>query len=72
MGTLVYHKDSVQAIAWARLPQHRPMEILKDCDSEDDMSSAEKENRERWLVSGGKDGRLAIWGLMEFKKDDKR
>jgi hypothetical protein len=30
------------------------------------MSREEKARRCRWLVSGGKDGRVVVWGLMDF------
>ncbi|KAI0255015.1 WD40-repeat-containing domain protein [Lactifluus subvellereus] len=37
-----------------------------DDDDDDEMTSEEKARRSRWLVSGGKDGRVAVWGLMDF------
>jgi hypothetical protein len=30
------------------------------------MSGEEKARRSRWLVSGGKDGRVVVWALMDF------
>ncbi len=38
----------------------------------DEMSTEEKARRSRWLVSGGKDGRVAVWALMDFtaRKDN--
>ena len=42
-------------------------ESVKDED-EDDMSEAEKKERERWLISGGQDNRVAIWLLIDFEK----
>ena len=42
-------------------------EIDEDEDNEDDeMTVGEKARRARWLVSGGKDGRVVIWELMDF------
>jgi hypothetical protein len=35
-------------------------------DEDDEMSGEEKARRSRWLVSGGKDGRVVVWELMNF------
>jgi len=35
-------------------------------DGDDEMSGEEKARRSRWLVSGGKDGRVVVWALMDF------
>jgi hypothetical protein len=32
----------------------------------DEMSAEEKAKRSRWLVSGGRDGRVTVWALMDF------
>lgn len=37
-----------------------------DEDGNDEMSGEEKARRSRWLVSGGKDGRVVVWALMDF------
>ena len=37
-------------------------------EDEDEMSAEEKARRARWLVSGGKDGRVAVWALMDFTR----
>ena len=40
--------------------------IDEDDDEDDEMSREEKARRSRWLVSGGKDGRVVVWALMDF------
>ena len=75
LGTLSYHKKSCQAVAFAR---SEPRSIGSDGGGErheededeygDEMSEVEKEERTRWLVSGGQDHRVAIWSLIEFGK----
>ena len=37
-----------------------------DEDEDDEMSGEEKARRSRWLVSGGKDGRVVVWALIDF------
>jgi hypothetical protein len=37
-----------------------------EIDDDDEMTMAEKARRARWLVSGGKDGRVVVWELMDF------
>jgi ASTRA-associated protein 1 len=116
LGTLVYHKDALQAIAFAHASpvaapnthQHfsttssggggeedsapgtgvlagsrtsgRPSDgddgegdVVDDGDDgggseeeDDEMNGEEKARRSRWLVSGGKDGRVVVWGLIDF------
>jgi hypothetical protein len=42
----------------------------EDADTDtDEMSAEEKARRSRWLVSGGKDGRVAVWALMDFTRE---
>jgi hypothetical protein len=38
----------------------------EDEDEDDEMNGEDKARRSRWLVSGGKDGRVVVWGLMDF------
>ena len=86
LGTLDYHKDGVQALAFARTtspPSHPPpcsgaIPISigdsghdEDEDEDEEFSSSEIEARKRWLVAGGKDGRISIWELMDFAKPKK-
>lgn len=88
LGTLDYHKDGVQALAFARSgipPQLRPSQsqsgsgvapklaeedegVADDDDDDDEFSNSEIEARKRWLVAGGKDGRISVWELMDFIK----
>ncbi|TFY68523.1 hypothetical protein EVG20_g3519 [Dentipellis fragilis] len=82
LGTLVYHKNGVQALAFAnrslqsQATNPKPVSSTvrpdddSDSDDEDGMTAAEKESRTRWLVSGGKDGRVAIWELMDFGRKE--
>ncbi|KAG5644377.1 hypothetical protein DXG03_008605 [Asterophora parasitica] len=37
-------------------------------DSADEMDDEERAGRARWLVCGGKDGRVSIWELISFEK----
>ena len=37
-------------------------------DDDDEFSGSEIEARKRWLVAGGKDGRVSVWELMDFTK----
>ncbi|KAI0272162.1 WD-40 repeat-containing protein [Russula aff. rugulosa BPL654] len=69
LGTLIYHKEALQVLSFARA---RPGDC-SDCsdaddgnDEDDEMSGEEKARRSRWLVSGGKDGRVVVWELMDF------
>lgn len=39
-----------------------------DDDEDEEFSGSEIEARKRWLVAGGKDGRISVWELMDFAK----
>ncbi|KAH9972079.1 WD-40 repeat-containing protein [Lactifluus volemus] len=68
LGTLIYHKGAVQTLAFAHAcpSPTRCHGQTDDDDDDDEMSAEEKVRRSRWLVSGGKDGRVAVWALMDF------
>jgi ASTRA-associated protein 1 len=84
LGTLKYHKSSVQALELAHysipLPKkhqaaaHETQERIggtqevDEYEDEDEMDPSDRERRRRWLVAGGKDGRVSIWELMSFEK----
>lgn len=70
LGTLVFHKETCQAVIFART--HTPQ---SKHDTDDEMDEGEKIKRGRWLISGEKNGRVAIWELSTFgrgkdQKDD--
>ncbi|KAJ3991237.1 WD40-repeat-containing domain protein [Lentinula boryana] len=72
LGTLKYHKDGCQALSFATMiridPSSRYKEQDEDADEDEDMLDEEKLQRGRWLMSGGKDKRIAIWELISFEK----
>ena len=66
----MYHKKNCQSIAFARShptgPSGAASAGAEDYEEEDEMSEAEKQERTRWLVSGGQDSRVVIWSLIDF------
>ena len=75
LGELGYHRDTVHCVAFASRRTSSTIEQeerestieLGDEDSEDDEGVEDgAPPRERWLISGGKDRRVALWGLMDF------
>ncbi|KAF9453422.1 WD-40 repeat-containing protein [Macrolepiota fuliginosa MF-IS2] len=70
LGTLKYHKSSCQAIEFARSPANAesPTTPNDDDESDDELTLEERTKRGRWLVAGGKDGRISIWSLISFSK----
>ncbi|KZP31812.1 WD40 repeat-like protein [Athelia psychrophila] len=70
LGTLAYHKEGCQAVAFACSLREAaaPVESEEDTD-ENDMGAVEKEVRSRWLVAGGKDSRVSIWEMISFRDD---
>ncbi|KAF8896230.1 WD-40 repeat-containing protein [Infundibulicybe gibba] len=77
LGTLKYHKTGCQALEFARSLDRVPKPDLGvqddhdrrgDEDEDEEMSAEEKAARARWLVSGGKDGRVAVWALIDFDR----
>jgi len=61
LGTLVFHKETCQTVIFARthVSSSKP-------DPDEEMTEEEKIRRGRWLISGEKNGRVAIWGLGTF------
>ncbi|KAJ3566141.1 hypothetical protein NP233_g7182 [Leucocoprinus birnbaumii] len=70
LGTLKYHKSTCQAVEFARSSgcDHLESQSESGIVSDDEMSSEEKAERDRWLLGGGKDGRISIWSLIQFSK----
>lgn len=62
LGTLAYHKEGCNAIAFAYGAANNVS------GSEDKFDGDELEVKSRWLATGGKDGRVAIWKLKDFLK----
>lgn len=61
LGTLRYHKTACQILAFAR---YIPDEIF----DEDDLDREEKMKVRRWLLGGGKDGRISVWDLKDLDR----
>ena len=64
LGTLEYHKKSIQALIFAR----DISAIVNEDDSEDEMTTEEKVERSRWLIVGSQDNRASVWPLISFEK----
>jgi hypothetical protein len=74
LGALEYHKQACQAVAFAHSvvpgPPHGGEDEGQSSvneDSDDEMSAKEIEARTRWLLAGGKEGRVSVWSLMDFE-----
>jgi len=46
-------------------------DVVGDGDDDEEFSSSEIEAQKRWLIAGGKDGRVSIWELMDFAKPNR-
>lgn len=74
LGTLDYHNEAAYAVAFANpyLLAAASSAIPNDdqeLDEDDDgWEAGDSKRRERWLVSAGKEGRVAFWELSSFEK----
>ncbi|KAF5327014.1 hypothetical protein D9619_004885 [Psilocybe cf. subviscida] len=76
LGILRYHKSAIHALEFAHgiagggqeADDHTGHSTDVEFDDEDELSSEEKLARSRWLLSGSKDNRVAIWSLIAFSK----
>jgi WD40 repeat protein len=81
LGDLVYHRESVHVVAFAHVATvnagGNEVESTIELGDEDEDSDPEDAGdgqfvlRERWLVSGSKDRRVAMWELMDFASASK-
>lgn len=62
LGTLAYHRESAQALAFGTTEKEEQsvLEVGGDSDSDEDEDDSPRSN---WLASGGKDRRIALWNL---------
>lgn len=80
LGTLDYHNDAAYAVAFAH---PHSVSMTEDASNRQDDENTDDENdendddgweaedskrREQWLVSAGKEGRVAFWELSTFEK----
>lgn len=67
LGTLAYHRESVQALAWASTesaPRRGDVVGADNGDSDsDDEGEADAGDPGNWLASGAKDRRIALWNI---------
>lgn len=75
LGELGYHRDTVHCVSFAsrrstntaeQAERESTIELGEEDSEDDDGVEDGAPPRERWLVSGGKDRRVALWGLMDF------
>lgn len=79
LGELAYHRDTVHSLCFANAravtPDEQEQESTIELGDGDEAADSDEEEdgappRDRWLVSGGKDRRVALWGLMDFGKSE--
>ncbi|WWC88338.1 uncharacterized protein L201_003248 [Kwoniella dendrophila CBS 6074] len=80
LGTLSSHRETVHAISFASPPlpsseSHSSetedvstIDIEENDDSDSEIDVEGLPPRKRWLASGGKDTKVALWGLMDFER----
>lgn len=79
LGTLDYHREAAYAVAFAHsiyTSDEVPLDPVKpnkgnhkeDEEDEEGWSAEDSQKRARWLVSSGKEGRLAFWELGTFER----
>jgi hypothetical protein len=68
LGTLVHHNEALQTLCLANTPGRASADEEDEDEDEDGfiLTPKEKESRGRWMLSGSKDGKVAIWELMNF------
>lgn len=70
LGTLSFHRDTCHVVTFAQAPlDQAAITAAENSDSDDEEANERaQETRKKWLVSGGHDGRVAVWELMEFER----
>jgi len=71
LGTLAYHRDTCNTLAFPFNETEDRREGEADSDDEEfGMSPVGRARKkaEGWLISGGKDRRIAIWQLKDFTR----
>lgn len=74
LGQLDYHRDTCHVVAFPSLARPGPpLEEDPEHQEEEEESDSDDEAHalpmiERWMVSGGMDGRVGVWELMDFEK----
>lgn len=80
LGALEYHRDTCHVVAFPSTapPPSRTATAGEDGDDggDDDLDDSDSDGEAadarprmaRWLVSGGLDGRVGVWELMDFQR----
>ncbi|WWC71086.1 uncharacterized protein I206_105039 [Kwoniella pini CBS 10737] len=79
LGTLSSHRETVHTLSFAHNQEQHNEEggvITEEASTIDIEDESEEEEvdvdnlppKERWLASGGKDTKVALWGLMDFEE----